>query len=747
MKKFPFFLFLFTVTCLQAQENIYIHRSDRVSLGVGLTRLDTVRISTDGSTLGFRIDGIMNAYHLTSLDSLTFGSSSDTVDILFSGNSAAVINPFAFDGVQVDISNNAGVTIRSEAEREGITYRLSGTCSDGFVKLYSESRFNLLLDGISLTCSTGPAINIQSKKDAAVILAGGTSSILTDGTDYTDPPSDSNGDTEDQDAAFFSEGDLLFSGSGTLVINGKGSEKHGLCSDDRIEISEGTILVNSADKDAIHAKEGITISGGTITVSSSGDGIDGGEGYFFINGGTLTVYESAAGAKALSCDSIFTMNDGSLHIYLDGDQAKGISAGRELTLNGGTVEIISTGDAVLEASGSGYDPSYCTAVRGKESVLLGNTRLLVTCSGLAGRGISAESDIVLNGSEITISTSGNGQAYINASGIKDAFHGSCLNANGNIHLNEGTVNLTASGSGSKGITVDGSLGIGSSTNEPVIVVNTTGSKITVSSSTGPNTSSDYDESKAISCNGAVEILNGDITISSADDGIKSETSISISTASLNIIRSVEAVESPVIIVNSGNIHLVSSDDGFNATRGNGSETNDGSILAIYGGYSMVSASGGDGIDSNGNFTMTGGTVLVHGPQSSPEVGMDVNGTKNINGGLLLISGTNSNMTEAPSTSSTQYAVLAMSSTSLSSSTLFHVEDSDGNDLFTFQPLRSYYSMVFSLPSLVNGKTYRIYTGGSCSGTVSDGLYSGGSYTGGTLRKSFTISGILTNVNF
>ena len=89
----------------------------------------------------------------------------------------------------------------------------------------------------------------------------------------------------------------------------------------------------------------------------------------------------------------------------------------------------------------------------------------------------------------------------------------------------------------------------------------------------------------------------------------------------------------------------------------------------------------------------------------------------------------------------------MSNTSLSASTLFHMQDASGTNRLTFQPIRNYYSIVFSSSELLNGSTYSIYTGGTCTGTVSDGLYTGGTYSGGTFRKTFTIAGKVTNVNF
>jgi hypothetical protein len=127
--------------------------------------------------------------------------------------------------------------------------------------------------------------------------------------------------------------------------------------------------------------------------------------------------------------------------------------------------------------------------------------------------------------------------------------------------------------------------------------------------------------------------------------------------------------------------------------------------------------------------------------------MDYNGQCNMNGGFLVISGTNSNMTQAPQSTSQQRSLKIMSAQMLSSSTLFHIQTSAGANILTFKPERNYYSIVFSSNELVQGGNYSIYTGGTCTGTNANGLYTGGVYSGGTFRKSFTINSIVTNVSF
>jgi hypothetical protein len=139
--------------------------------------------------------------------------------------------------------------------------------------------------------------------------------------------------------------------------------------------------------------------------------------------------------------------------------------------------------------------------------------------------------------------------------------------------------------------------------------------------------------------------------------------------------------------------------------------------------------------------------VAHGPQSDPEVGMDVNGACKVSGGFLVASGTNSNMTEGPSQSSTQYSVLLRTNQSVSAGTIFHIEDANGNSLLTFAPMRQYFSIIFSAPELSRGSTYRVYIGGNSTGTLNNGLYTGGTYSGGSLRTTFTLSNVAQTVWF
>jgi len=373
-------------------------------------------------------------------------------------------------------------------------------------------------------------------------------------------------------------------------------------------------------------------------------------------------------------------------------------------------------------------------------VRLAGCQLVITTVGVAGRGISSDGRVVIESGSLSVTSSGRGGTYTNESGVVDAYHGPCLNADGDLVLSGGTMTLSHSGSGGKGIAGDADLTIGTATSSPTLQITTTGAAISIGGG-------EYAEAKAVSVDSMITIDNGQLTISSPDDAIKSKYWIEVNGGLINIPHSAEGLEAPNLFINGGEIHLTSSDDGLNATYGVDGESNDGSNLTISGGYVHLNASTGDGIDSNGNLTVSGGTIIVHGPSSQPEVGLDVNGTFRVNGSFLVVSQVNSNMVETPSSQSTQRSVLLRRTQTLPAGTLFHIEDASGNSLVTFAPARSYSCILLSTANLTAGTTYRVYTGGTCTGTVHDGVYAGGTYSGGTLRATFTSSGMVQTVNF
>lgn len=519
MRKFLFLsLFLALTINSIAQDKMFLFKSDKMVLGAPINAIDSLTFSNDGSTTHLVVSGIPASFAVSTLDSITFGTSTDIVSITYNGSSVSVVNPLYFEGVSVSV-NGADVVVNSTSITKDITYRLSGTTSEGMFKIYSAHAFNLVLNGASITNSDGPAINNQSSKATNVVLADGSVNVLTDGLTYAAAPI-VNGLPEDQGAAFFSEGQLIFSGTGKLTINGKGALQHGLNSDDFIQVNSGTILVASAVKDGIHGNDGFIMSSGSVSIISNSDGIDGGLGIVNISGGSIMIFNGSPSVNGICCDSTMTITGGSIAVQIMGSQSKGIKSTQAMALNGGDIHINASGGAVLTPLLLGVDPSYCTAIKSDAAITVNGATIIITHSGVGGKGISTGTNFTMNSGNMTLTTTGGGALYTNYLGTMDAYSATCISTNGRVDLLGGNVTMTSSGNGGKGISANGILTIGSEAGTPTVTVSTSGASI-MSGTTSVT------EAKALKSDDDIYLLNGSVLVNTtgAGEGIDTKKSI------------------------------------------------------------------------------------------------------------------------------------------------------------------------------------------------------------------------------
>ena len=268
------------------------------------------------------------------------------ISITFDGGQAVVSGSVPGVGVQ---SNGAHVVVTNISGP--VKFIVSGTTTDGSLKFYGDKRFQLLLNGVDITNPHGAAINSQSGKSMYVVLAEGTVNRLKDGPTYTMV------DEEDQKAALFSEGQIIFSGKGQLDVTAVG--RAGIRSDDYIRLRPGVkIHVNSSALDGLRANDGIIIDGGVINIETTGAGAKGvrSGGPMTVNGGRLVAISDGdtrietvdavldtATCASLYCDTLLTVNAGIIRLKATGDGGKGINAKRDVVINGGSVEAVASG--------------------------------------------------------------------------------------------------------------------------------------------------------------------------------------------------------------------------------------------------------------------------------------------------------------------------------------------------------------------------------------------------------------------
>lgn len=137
--------------------------------------------------------------------------------------------------------------------------------------------------------------------------------------------------------------------------------------------------------------------------------------------------------------------------------------------------------------------------------------------------------------------------------------------------------------------------------------------------------------------GNISISGGSISTASGDDGIHADNTLTISSGEVLITNSYEGLEATHIVIEGGSTRLYATDDGMNAAQKVSGQT---PSIVVSGGFVDISIATGDtdGIDSNGNFTQTGGVVISRGSPntaSGMSTGLDCDGTASITGGTFI----------------------------------------------------------------------------------------------------------------
>ncbi len=435
----------------------------------------------------------------------------------------------------------------------------------------------------------------------------------------------------------------------------------------------GTLTVNANFNKGIFSKNDIDVrEEPVINITSADDGIRGKDSVE-ITGGTINITAGGDGIRSSETEEtekgFITISGGTLNINSDLDGIQAITA---LTISGGTIDITSGGGATGNTSSNG-----------NESMM----------SSGGGRG----------------SKGGRGNVF-------DMF------SNGDARPNDSSSFEYAEDStvSTKGMKSDSEIII-------------SGGKLQI------NSLDDCIHAVKVTVSGGVYSLSSD------DDGVHADDTVTVSGGEINIVKSYEGVEGKVINISDGNIVLKSSDDGFNAADGTSETTSQGGgmfmgggmmdydsscVINMSGGYVHIDADG-DGVDSNGNVYMTGGTIIVFGPVSGGNGALDYGGTFNISGGTLLALGS-AGMAQSV-TGTGDVSVLAFNYSQSANQLVAIVRESDNDEaLIGFANTKSYSTVVFASDEIEDDEKYSVYQGGTFSGQAYNGVYIDCDYTLGTL---------------
>lgn len=382
-------------------------------------------------TIAFNKNAISEAVNVDTADddyveNTTFAK---TITITFSTQGDATVSGDD-EGI---VSVNGNDVIANYTGSDAVRYVLTGTTTDGFFKLYSSKKQTIVLNGVNITNPDGAAINNQSKKRTFIVINDGSKNYLTDGTNYNDAT-----DTEDMKACFFSEGQLVFSGSGYLEVDA--NCKAGIRSDDYVRTMPRTnIYVDASAGNGIRGNDAVIITGGVINVNITGTADKGisTDGYVEIGGGRTTIitsggyewddddsdYSACSGIKA---DSLITVNGGELNVKSTGTGGKGLNSDKQIVINDGTIRVITTGKRQKDSKGS-----------------------------VSPKGIKADGNITINGGQTQIRLEGTGdgtealeskgEIHIEAGTLECYSYDDAINSKGNLYIDGGYVYARATG--------------------------------------------------------------------------------------------------------------------------------------------------------------------------------------------------------------------------------------------------------------------------------------------------------------
>ena len=492
---------------------------------------------------------------------------------------------------------------------------------------------------------------------------------------FTDNDLDSSWDTEnavritlegtdasiDGNGAYVMDGNVVIASAGTYVVSG--------------ELTDGSLIVSAYD----NSKVWILLDG--VSINCSDD----------------------AAFRVDQADKVFlTLAEGSENTFSSGETY----SQEALADNTGGV-LFSHDDLTINGSGS------------------------LTVTAAYKHGIDANDDLTITGGTITIEA------------VCDGIH-----ANDSLEICNADLTITT---GDDGLVASG---------EEAPFYMESGSVTITAADDGINTSGD------------ITLAGGDLVIAAGDDGIHSDQNFLITGGSVTINESYEGIEGLTIDQQGGDIQITCSDDGFNANGGSsaqmgmgamggfqqdnrvsedtaqsseessetpeapasesqntasettaadetaqtGDQSSDEAWIHISGGTLTILNSTGrdaDGLDSNGDILISGGSILISLTGSGSNSAIDYNSEGGssclITGGTVIACGSAS-MAEAFDAASAQCTVLYSLSETAQAGSEFSLENEAGEVLLSWTVPNSFSCVSFSTPAMETGQTYQVTAG-------------------------------------
>ena len=255
-------------------------------------------------------------------------------------------------------------------------------------------------------------------------------------------------------------------------------------------------------------------------------------------------------------------------------------------------------------------------------------------------GESTLADTSSNQNEGVIYLNKEAKLIISGEGILNIQPNKCMAINGtessSLTVNGGTINISSS-----------ALGVGGIYLRKEIIFNSGIYNFNINIKASNNEKPPH----AIDTEGSITLKKGKYNIISGEGkGLQAEANLYIGTKNdndanleLNIQTNNEGIEAKGIEIYSGTINIIANGDGINAANdacNSNCKGNCDCYMKFEGGIIQVNSEE-DGIDSNGDITISGGKLIVLGASSGDNQPIDQDGLLSISGATVLAGGTSS----------------------------------------------------------------------------------------------------------
>ena len=537
----------------------------------------------DGTTLtilnkAFTLGDITKMY----IDDTTV--TDNQVGVVYSGTSAAVT--VAGNVAQYITASVSGAHVNIEQSTDlaqEITYKLSGTSTDGEFYMSGSYKATLELNGLTLTNSTpvssGAAIHIQNGKRINIKVVEGTTNTLTDAASGS------------QKGCLYVKGHAEFKQKGTLNVYG--NVKHAIEAGEYITVKNATINVKSAAGDGINCAQFFAMESGKVSISgTSDDGIqcdlegtestgettdheDEDSGNIYITGGTLTIDVTATAAKGIKCEG-------------------------DMQISGGSITVTTSGSGEWDSTDQETKAAACMSADGSISISGGELNLTSTGSG--GKGIKCDDTLIISDGTVTVKTTG-GLYYNNGTTENTNYTGDTDRISSSYYSSPKGIKAGTKTENGNNTTYSGDLQI-------------TGGTVNVTT-TGNN-------GEGIESKNTLTISGGTVTVNSQDDGINSARAMYLKGGTITVVaKNNDAIDANANMYISGGTIIAcgaqGAECGLDAAEGYHLYITGGNVLAIAannnsvtstsGSQCVVSASGS--VSANNTVSVkSGSTTLV-----------------------------------------------------------------------------------------------------------------------------------------